>query len=228
MDAGNGDLITKRDAFVACMAALLLGAVLSALVLVGSDVPLKCFEGGNLADWLAALGTWVIGYGAWKYARDNYRHGMEEALRRKKQEEDRTIARIEAMIGICNQLLAVTRMVSNPPALYQSGDIELKTKALLDVALTWLNDADWSDVDKTLLTKEAGADLRQLRLSFLSFCSAAEFTMSYFDKGGRASDKEAWGEARWAKALMDSCRSLDKRAEAFKKRLLGIRKVARG
>jgi len=228
MDAGNRDLISKRDAFVACMAALLLGAILSALVLVGSDVPLKCFEGGSLADWLAALGTWVIGYGAWKYARDSYRHGIEEALRRKAQEDGRTIARIDAMVGICNQLLAVAKLVSNPPEIFRSGDIKLGTTTLLSVALAWLGDADWADVDKTLLTKEAGGDLRLLRLALLSFRSAAESTKDYFDNGGTASDEEEWGEARWASVLMESCRSLNESAEAFRNRLFGLRRIAGG
>lgn len=48
----------------------LLGVVITGVALLGSQIPLKCFDGGNAADWLAAGGTWVIGYGAWKYARE--------------------------------------------------------------------------------------------------------------------------------------------------------------
>ncbi len=39
-----------------------------AMVLTGSRIPLRCLEGGNLADWAAALGTWVIGVGAIRYS----------------------------------------------------------------------------------------------------------------------------------------------------------------
>ncbi|WP_295575084.1 hypothetical protein [uncultured Stenotrophomonas sp.] len=48
----------------------LLGVVIAGVALLGSEIPLKCFEAGNAADWAAAAGTWVIGYGAWKYARE--------------------------------------------------------------------------------------------------------------------------------------------------------------
>lgn len=228
MDTGNRDWITRRDASVACLVSLLLGAMLSALVLLGSDVPLKCFEAGNVADWLAALGTWVIGYGAWKYARDNYRHGKEEAQRRAAQENSRTIARIDAMVGICNQMLAVAGLVMDPPKIYRSAGAKLKVETLLSVALAWLDDADWGDVDKALLTKEAGSDLRQLRLALLGFRSAVMHTEGYLAKGGEVSDEEEWGKGRWANALMESCKSLETRAGAFKKRLLELRKAAEG
>jgi len=98
MDAGNRDLIAKRDAFVACMAALLLGAVLSALVLVGSDVPLKCFEGGNLADWLAAFGTCAVGAGAWRYAAEAHKLRMFEV-------------RTERLAGIDAKLFALNNLI---------------------------------------------------------------------------------------------------------------------
>ncbi|CAM4314126.1 Transmembrane protein [Stenotrophomonas pavanii] len=42
----------------------LLGVAITSAALLGSQIPLKCFEAGNLADWVAALGTWVIGVAA--------------------------------------------------------------------------------------------------------------------------------------------------------------------
>lgn len=61
----------------------LLGVVIAGVALLGSQIPLKCFEAGNAADWAAAAGTWVIGYGAWKYARVAHlqrvrEHGLSE------------------------------------------------------------------------------------------------------------------------------------------------------
>ncbi|EKT4090397.1 hypothetical protein QEG26_004402 [Stenotrophomonas maltophilia] len=75
MAAEVGPLISKRDATIACVIALLFGTILTALALISSDIPLKAFDAGNAADWLAAIfggvaagGTWAIGVGANRYA----------------------------------------------------------------------------------------------------------------------------------------------------------------
>lgn len=75
MTAEVEPLISKRDATIACVIALLFGMILTALALISSDVPLKTFDAGNVADWLAAIfggvaaaGTWAIGVGANRYA----------------------------------------------------------------------------------------------------------------------------------------------------------------
>lgn len=45
-----------------------LGALFAYFLLMGSNIPLKCFDAGNAADWWAAGGTWVIGIGAIIYS----------------------------------------------------------------------------------------------------------------------------------------------------------------
>lgn len=38
-----------------------LGVAITTVALIGGQIPLKCFDTGNSADWTAAIGTWVIG-----------------------------------------------------------------------------------------------------------------------------------------------------------------------
>lgn len=44
------------------------GVTIAAVALLGSQIPLKCFDAGNVADWVAAFGTWVIGIGAIRFS----------------------------------------------------------------------------------------------------------------------------------------------------------------
>ncbi|MBH1684428.1 hypothetical protein I5U85_00295 [Stenotrophomonas maltophilia] len=45
-----------------------LGVAIAAVALLGSQIPLKCFDAGNAADWVAAFGTWAIGIGAIRFS----------------------------------------------------------------------------------------------------------------------------------------------------------------
>lgn len=75
----------------------LLGVVITGVALLGSQIPLKCFDGGNAADWLAAAGTWVIGYGAWKYAREAHRLREREIKRETDRDSYLHAGRVEAI-----------------------------------------------------------------------------------------------------------------------------------
>lgn len=68
MSSSNSPHITRRDSAIAAIIWCAVGAITMAMVLTGSRIPLRCLEGGNLADWAAALGTWVIGVGAIRYS----------------------------------------------------------------------------------------------------------------------------------------------------------------
>jgi len=67
---GWGRRIEVRDVVVVAAICALLGAVLSWLIFVWAGDQTSVFGFGALADWVAAAGTWAIGYGAWKYARE--------------------------------------------------------------------------------------------------------------------------------------------------------------
>lgn len=75
MKIPNG-CITKRDGTIAVLIAAVFGAGV-ALLATGSTTPLFK-DAGSIADWVAASGTWVIGYGAWKYAKVSHDHRIHE------------------------------------------------------------------------------------------------------------------------------------------------------
>jgi len=75
---GWGRKIEVRDVAVAAVICALLGAVVSWLILAWVGDPTKTFGFGSLADWVAAAGTWAIGYGAWKYAREAHQLRLSE------------------------------------------------------------------------------------------------------------------------------------------------------
>jgi hypothetical protein len=70
----------------------LLGAVITGVALLGSQVPLKCFEAGNAADWLAAAGTWVIGIAAGWVAYTAHKRNEQELDSANKRRQNEVIS----------------------------------------------------------------------------------------------------------------------------------------
>jgi hypothetical protein len=62
-----------------------------AMFLTGSRIPIKCFEAGNAADWIAAIGTWAIGVSAVAIAW--LTHKRQEAEARSSVQEKRASRR---------------------------------------------------------------------------------------------------------------------------------------
>ena len=80
MDKWYARKIEVRDVLVSCLVAGGLSATLSWLIFAWVGGTEK-FPWGSLGDWAAAIGTWVIGYGAWKYAREAHRLREREIKR---------------------------------------------------------------------------------------------------------------------------------------------------
>lgn len=102
--------ISSRDATIACGVCAILGVALTVVVLIGSDIPLKCVEAGAAADWLAAAGTWIIGYGAWLYAKQSHDRNVAELLAGKNARLNLAMSRVIKMtlpVGCVEELLAV-------------------------------------------------------------------------------------------------------------------------
>lgn len=86
------------ERFYSYFATFLVGVIAGGLLLSTSAE--KQFV-DHLADWAAALGTWVIGYGAWKYAREGHLQRLNEA---KALEVDRLHRRIVLVTGAIEKL----------------------------------------------------------------------------------------------------------------------------
>lgn len=69
--------------------AFAAGAI-STWILIGA-------ESGSRADWVAAAGTWVIGYGAWKYSREAHLLREREIKRETDRDRYMHVGRVQAM-----------------------------------------------------------------------------------------------------------------------------------
>ncbi|HDS1630821.1 TPA: hypothetical protein QEL43_000399 [Stenotrophomonas maltophilia] len=110
MDATGGgarmnvlQLIPRRDAGIAALMTFGMGVLVTAIAMIGSDIPLKCIDAGNAADWLAALGTWVaaagavgVGFGANRYAREAHDLRINEINRERRE----NIARLDRQLAV--------------------------------------------------------------------------------------------------------------------------------
>lgn len=54
---------------------------------------------GSRADWVAAIGTWIIGSGAWKIARDSHQQRLREAASEEAREESARLIRVAWFSG---------------------------------------------------------------------------------------------------------------------------------
>lgn len=167
MSESRDGQIPRRDAVVACTVAGVLAAILMAIILIGSDIPMRCYEGGNAADWLAACGTWVIGYGAWKIARDSHQHRVDEyqvALRDKRDERRVRIWRMkEAAI---NASVLHSRLSDFSNKL--DGERTVRTlRSVFRVAHKVLGSIALSDEDRTLLPADAIEELGRFEFELM-------------------------------------------------------------
>lgn len=85
------------DVLVACLVAGGLAATLSWLIFAWVGAGAEKFPWGSLGDWLAAIGTWVIGYGAWKYAREAHLLRQSELERAARRDHHMHAGRVQAL-----------------------------------------------------------------------------------------------------------------------------------
>ncbi|HEL3782350.1 TPA: hypothetical protein UM046_000080 [Stenotrophomonas maltophilia] len=117
MGDASTSIVSRRDAAIAAATAFGFGAIITAVALAGSDIPLKCIDGGSAADWLAAIGTWAaaggalaVGYGANRFARESHDQRIAQEL------GDRKAARVERARRIELIRLRLKRAMSLPIA----------------------------------------------------------------------------------------------------------------
>jgi hypothetical protein len=154
--------IASGEATIVACITFAMGALLGSGLGSGGEFPFKCFERGNFADWLAGVGTWVIGYGAWKYA---------------KQSHDRSVAEINAIKSARLNLAAsravkMTLPLSSVEEIYAIEDNRRtfrRVKLGLAVIRDCIGDLAWSDGEMAAfdadLVHKAGA--ASMALSFL-------------------------------------------------------------
>jgi hypothetical protein len=73
--------ITVREFYGTVVAVFMIGALFGWGAFGELPFPKDALEKSSLADFLAAAGTWIIGWGAWKYARAGHQHQVDAASR---------------------------------------------------------------------------------------------------------------------------------------------------
>lgn len=137
--------IERRDAVIAAVIAAGMGSVLTGATLLGSELPLKCFEAGAAADWAAAVGTWVIGLGACKLAYDantRDRSNLEKMDSRRKSAQR---AHLTLMLADTHAMSVLSRNIEE---LLSSGDAAIEFPDLvltLEIAQKKYESIKWSE-----------------------------------------------------------------------------------
>ncbi|HEL4114868.1 TPA: hypothetical protein UM349_000061 [Stenotrophomonas maltophilia] len=144
--------ISRRDAVIASVIAGVFGA---GMTLFFSGVLLLVFEEtGNVADWAGAVGTWVIGYGAWRIARDGHEHRIRESNQRESRESEVRNAALWQMVVKATEAKTWPARVTQ----FATSPVEAQTlKALLlmiHVAIAALGRKTWSDGERAMLSQE--------------------------------------------------------------------------
>lgn len=83
-------------------AVMALVIVLLVVIVVGWSTPggLEIFDDpGSAADWLAAVGTWMIGFGATKFAANDYQLKLHERRERLLQDAESRLAALQVKVA---------------------------------------------------------------------------------------------------------------------------------
>lgn len=159
--------VSRRDATIACVVSAMLAAVLMSVVLIGSDIPLKCIDGGSVADWAAAFGTWVIGYGAWRIAKDSHQHRIDEYQAAVKEKREERRVRIWRMRDAAVNATVLHDQVARFSEKEDGERRVWQLRLMLSVAHTILSKIVWTDGDRSILPQESVEALGQLEFEIL-------------------------------------------------------------
>lgn len=190
MDA-RSDSLSKRDATIASLIAFGLGVVLTAFLLAGSEIPLKCIEGGNIADWFAAMFTGLVGFGACWFAYDANRHRKEEVKRQELRESASRSSRLAVIFHAC----VTAGVIEGRLAAFEGAPAAEQTLSrytmILRVLRKSINRHDWAGLERGLLDDEGLLALNSLELRLLQFDDLAEHSLTSF-----AEDPDSYDDGR--------------------------------
>lgn len=158
--------ISRRDAIIAAVIASMFGAGM-ALFAVGW-FQLVFDAQGNPAEWTAAIGTWVIGYGAWRIARDSHDHRIKESDQQAIKDSDaRNAALWQMLVKASSTKVWRPRAASfaeRPPGDQTVGAL----LSLIHVAIKVFEGKRWSDAERAMLSQEGINALAALEFELMA------------------------------------------------------------
>jgi hypothetical protein len=168
MDTVPEGFISRRDAAIAAVIAVFFGAGVALFAVGWFQVVFN--EQGNPADWLAAIGTWVIGYGAWGVAREAHLHRKQELYETERRDRNAIRTRLMDMrfrvataTGVRGGLKRL--LESETPVNF------VTTKAVIQVGDDSLSELQWPESDRRCLDEHALRALASLTSEVSTFRS---------------------------------------------------------
>lgn len=108
---------------------------------------------GSLAEWLAAGGTWVIGFGAWKYARASHEHHVRAALAAELRDQKVALTGLASMIAFLARLQGPVILFKQIDAKTVDWTVRLPT--VLKATCEVLRPLRWDTPERQLLSDAA-------------------------------------------------------------------------
>lgn len=148
--------LTEAELISNVVAAFLLGLLLS-WIFFGSPILLaKEFAIGTLGEWAAAVGTFIVGFGAWKYARATHFHTLDRADAERIAYLERKTETLSLMAYRLNNLKGGKSSVSaldEDPAQIMSGLVH----SAISTARDDISSIQWSDGEVLAFSVESRA-----------------------------------------------------------------------
>lgn len=171
--------------------AILDAALLVALSVIGAglflDSGLVVFDdAGSAADWFAAVGTWVIGFGAIRLAAGDRRQRDVEFDRLQLRDCQLSSVRVKAALGILEMLPiayeGIERAERSESGMYRASDVLGAIAATEPVYRSFRFDVE----DKAVLQREdAGEDaIQRLEVALIHYIDQCASFKEWFDVPG--------------------------------------------
>lgn len=148
-------MVSNRDSTIAATICVLLASVLT-WALLGGPFQNVIVDNGSVADWIAAGGTWVIGFLAWKIQRDSQAHHAKQV----RNEEDRQrLRRVSILSGMVVRVKLAEVEVLTFRSRFETFSADRWDLTSAELAFSLSNAAlerqQWTTEERMMLSSEA-------------------------------------------------------------------------
>lgn len=177
MDDDVESAISRRDATIAAVVALFLGAFTSAVLLIGSDIPLKCFEAGNLADWVAAIGAWAVGLAALAFTVTTHSDKVRGQREREVREHAAVRARLTEVLAAIDRADFLGGVFSRFSTLAPEEQTVSKFQLMARILISTSKMIDWAQIPRGDLMPRQVEKLAELEFAVVRLGAFVELLL---------------------------------------------------
>jgi len=192
MEGGTENAVSRKDATIAAVVSLLLGVIVSAVLLIGSDIPLKCFEAGNLADWVAAIGAWAVGLAALAFTATTHNDKVRGERERDARERAAAKARLAEVLAAINRAEYLVGPVSRFATLAPEEQTVWKLQLLARILISTSKTIGWAQIPRGDLMPRQVEKLAELEFAVVRLGAFVDLLLEEHgtrptESGGRTS-----------------------------------------